>query len=108
MIPRFLEPEAISSLDPSMMVVFLDRHRCPFSRSLYDEMTVTSMKQSPHKLWYVDIGMTPPEDLRGTWLPGVPCLVSDGEVYLGVDAFAKCREMLRSVEGADVQPLQDA
>ena len=59
-----------------------------------------SSPTSPNTLYYVDIGELDPKTFVGsTWLPGVPCLVSSGNVHLGIDAFCKCRELMRTPVG---------
>jgi hypothetical protein len=95
-----LSLDEIAQLDAtSGPIVFLHRRKCPFSRTLYNELKVASSDTSVVTLRCIDLGRLSPELLDDTWLPGTPCFVHTGDVHLGIDAFAKCRDLIRSVDG---------
>lgn len=95
--------------DQSTSLLIIDSKMCKHSKRLLEEINVTSTLKatpagkSPRVMHILDLA-----DQEGrildmlTWLPGVPCLLAASKVHLGVDAFAKCREMCRSVEGVNV------
>lgn len=87
-------------------VLIVDRHRCRFCKVLMEEIArATPLSSSPIPISTIDLGRLNPAEWEPdhTWVPGVPCFVSKGQVYLGVDAFKKVREMVRSVQGISIQ-----
>ena len=106
----------ISSLDDgdstAACLLVVDTKLCKHSRRLMEEIriatTLTPSKVSqPATVHVLDLKERE-EDLlpRLTWVPGVPCLVLASTAHLGVDAFAKCRELCRSMQGVRLQHLK--
>lgn len=104
----------IASLkDYTTSLLIIDSKMCKHSKRLLEEINITSTLKAtqagktPRVMHILDLG--DPESKgaldRLAWLPGVPCLLAASKVHLGVDAFAKCREMCRSVEGITVESL---
>ena len=102
----------ISSLkSPTTALLIVDTKRCQHSQRLLEDIQVTTSLGSPaagkavvvHVLDLREHGSHTVDTL--SWLPGVPCLLVNSNVHLGVDAFTKCREMGRSVEGICIQSL---
>jgi hypothetical protein len=98
-MPNFLSREELQDIDPSMNLLFVDYHRCPYSKSIVQELAAANSETGKHVLHYIDIGKCSLDELQDTWLPGVPCLLSQDNVFLGLDAFTKCRELVRTLEG---------
>ena len=98
----YLDQRVVQNLPLEKAVLFLDRRRCPFSKSLYQELVVMNNKKGTRTLQIVDLGTHDRDALRDTWLPGVPCLVESQQIHLGIDAFTKCREYARSLEGVHI------
>lgn len=74
-------------------VLIIDSHRCKYSGQLLKELRQFSIDRV---LEVVDVcNWSENELLAIRWLAGVPCLVDNTSLYLGVDAFAKCREISR-------------
>lgn len=97
---------------PDHRLLIVDLYRCQFCQRLLDELKLArpSKDGQGNVLYFFDMGRLGPSELdrlAASWMPGVPCLVSDGSVHLGVDAFNKCREFARSVEGLVLQELHD-
>lgn len=98
--------------DQCTSLLVIDSTLCPHSKRLLDEIEIaSSLAPSPSSstaasgpvMHVLDLGkkMGPAIDML-TWLPGVPCLLAASKVHLGVDAFAKCREICRNPEGITI------
>lgn len=80
----------VQETSPTLIV---DSRRCRYSSELSKEITRTDLSSV---ITVVDIGTLSGEEIQKiSWLLGVPTLVSDGNVYLGVDAFSRSRELVR-------------
>jgi hypothetical protein len=92
---------------PCLLVV--DTKLCKHSRRLMEEVriatTLTPSKVScPATINVLDLKDREADLLpRLSWVPGVPCLLLSSTAHLGVDAFAKCRELCRSMQGVKLQ-----
>ena len=102
----------ISSLkDPTTALLIIDTIHCKHSQRLLEDIKVATSLSSPssekpvviHILDVSDDGSHAVTTL--TWLPGVPCLLANSSVHLGVDAFTKCRELCRSMEGISIASM---
>jgi predicted DCC family thiol-disulfide oxidoreductase YuxK len=77
--------------EPTLLV---DSHRCRYCSELVKELQRSDLNGA---VVVVDIGSLAGEDIGCLqWLPGVPTLVDDDKVYMGVDAFSRCRDLVRS------------
>lgn len=104
--------EFISSLkDQRTALLILDTKLCKHSQRLLQDLNVvqslaSSTANKPVLVHILDMSEHGSHALEAlTWLPGVPCLLTDSKVHLGVDAFTKCVEMSRATEGVRVQSL---
>lgn len=88
--------------DPELHVIYLDSRRCKYSLALLEELDAAHDTDSPHALYVRDLKDMDLDDLQYLWIPGVPCFVHHEQVSLGVDAFSKCRQLTRSVDGVRV------
>jgi predicted DCC family thiol-disulfide oxidoreductase YuxK len=78
-------------LEPTLLI---DSHRCRYCSELVKELRRTDLNET---VSVVDIGSLSVDDIQCLqWLPGVPTLVHDDKVYMGVDAFSRCRDLVRS------------
>jgi hypothetical protein len=78
-------------LEPTLLI---DSRRCRYSSELAKELHRTDLNEA---VSVVDIGSLSDDDMQClSWLPGVPTLVYDDKVYMGVDAFSRCRDIVRS------------
>ena len=106
---RLLTREGLADLiqEDTIHVLIIDRRRCGFSKVLLEELErAVPLGQTPQTVHTIDLGrMDLAEIQEDTWLPGVPCFVSDGSLHLGVDAFNKTREMVRSLQGIRLQEM---
>lgn len=76
---------------PTLVV---DSRRCRYSSELNKEISRTDVSSA---IRVVDIGTLTGDDIKKiSWLPGVPVLVSEEHLYLGVDAFRRSREVVRT------------
>ncbi len=96
--------------DDSVLLV-VDTRSCPHSKRLMEEVQVntaihsTASKRPKQATTLIVLDTC---DMHGllsevrvdTWLPGVPCLIAQGRIHLGVDVFRRCREIVRSARGA--------
>jgi hypothetical protein len=74
-------------------VLIIDSHRCKYSCQLFKELRQFNVERV---LEVMDVNAWSEDDLLDVrWLVGVPCLVDNTSLYLGVDAFTKCREISR-------------
>lgn len=78
---------------PDDPVLILHTSRCRYSSELNKEI-----ERMPKKCCIIaDLSQFSDDELEQIkWLPGVPCLVYETKLYLGVDAFTKVRDILRS------------
>ena len=102
----------ISSLkDRTTALLLIDTKNCKHSQRLLNDIKVATSLSSPsagksvviHILDVSDDGSHAVNILD--WLPGVPCLLANSNVHLGVDAFTKCRELCRSMEGISIATM---
>lgn len=96
--------------DETTSLLVIDTKLCPHSRRLLDEVEVAcclkAPSSSPKVMHIVDLSSKDgPAVHMLTWLPGVPCLLAASQVHLGVDAFAKCRELCSAPEGLTIHHL---
>lgn len=85
-------------------LLIVDRHRCAFSKALMEELKIHNRTDaSCPTLYFIDIGTLPCESLQKSWVPGTPCMLYEGDVMMGVDAFDKSRELMRSIEGCRLE-----
>jgi len=78
-------------LEPTLLI---DSRRCRYSSELAKELHRTDLNET---VSVVDIGSMSDAEMQCLWwLPGVPTLVYDDKVYMGVDAFSRCRDLVRS------------
>lgn len=86
--------------DQTTSLLVVDSKLCPHSKRLLEEIMVASSLQSSSSsglaMHILDLSNNGPADQMLPWLPGVPCLLANSRVHLGVDAFAKCRELYRT------------
>lgn len=95
--------------DENTSLLVVDSKFCPHSKRLLGEMEIASSlapsSATTSQVVHV-LDLAPrqgPAVEMLTWLPGVPCLLSANKVHLGVDAFAKYRELCRgSPEGVRI------
>lgn len=83
-------------LDQPVMnpTLVLDSRRCRYSSELLKELKRIDFNNS---ISVIDTGQLSIENLQTIpWLLGVPCLLYDNNIFLGVDSFSKCREIARS------------
>jgi hypothetical protein len=97
-----LRPLIESLKDQKTSLLVIDSKFCPHSKRLLGEIEIASSlapssAKSSRVMHVLDLAprQGPALELL-TWLPGVPCLLSSAKVHLGVDAFAKCRELCRN------------
>ncbi len=106
---RLLTRQGLATLmvQDDLHVLVVDRRRCGFSKVLLEELErAVPLSKTPQTIQAIDLGRMDLADVEAdTWVPGVPCFVSDGSLHLGVDAFNKTREMVRSLEGIRLQEL---
>ena len=102
----------ISSLkDSATALLIIDTKHCKYSPRLLDDIKVATSLSSPSAgkpviIHILDISQGEGHAIDAlTWLPGVPCLVANSNVHLGVDAFTKCRELIRSMEGVSTATM---
>jgi len=102
----------ISSLkDRTTALLIIDTKNCEYSRRLLGDIKVaTSLSSSsaerPVVIHILDVSEDGSHAVKTlAWLPGVPCLLSNSNVHLGVDAFTKCRELCRSTEGVAIASM---
>lgn len=98
--------------DRNTALLIVDTALCKHSQRLMGEIDVTkslSPRTSSHAtvMHILNLGENKEALEACTWLPGVPCLLSNSTVHLGVDAFAKCLELCRSMDGVKIVPLRD-
>lgn len=104
--------ELIASLkDDRTSVLIVDTEKCPHSRRLVGELKVISSlggsdEQARRAMHVLDLAGQEAKALDAlTWLPGVPCLLYQSNAHLGIDAFAKCRELAKDADGVSVRTL---
>lgn len=99
--------EVIASLkDHRTSLLIVDTKRCKHSQRLLEEVRLTTSLNpsnkptSPQVMHILDLCEQGGKALDIlTWVPGVPCLLSGSKVHLGVDAFAKSRDLCRAADG---------
>lgn len=98
--------ELIASLrDHRTSLLIVDTDACPHSRRLVDDLKVictlgASAPERRRSMHVMDLAKHEGKALDVlTWLPGVPCLLYQSNVHLGIDAFRKCRELARTDDG---------
>lgn len=106
------DPETLLNLPGMEYVLMVDTHRCQYSKTLLNELKMTCRskdKADPpvSRIRFVDVGHLAYEDLLNTWLPGFPCIVHEGKLHLGIDAFKVCRERTRSLDGVVLETYTD-
>jgi hypothetical protein len=103
--------ELIASLkDQRTSLLVVDTATCPHSARLVNELKVMSTLGGPvarrRTMHVLDLAGKEGKALETlTWLPGVPCLLYQHSVHLGLDAFTKCREIAKTEEGVVMQTL---
>jgi hypothetical protein len=102
----------ISSLrNSTTALLIIDTIHCKHSQRLLEDIKVATTLSSPSAGKPVVIHILDVSDDEShavgtlTWLPGVPCLLANSNVHLGVDAFTKCRELCRSMEGVSIASM---
>lgn len=96
--------------DHRTCLLIVDTKQCQHSHRLVEEVKVATelnaVKNSPKIMHILDLCEQDGKALDIlTWLPGVPCLLAGNKVHLGVDAFTKCRELSRDMQGLSLQTL---
>jgi len=80
---------------PDKPVLLLYTTKCRYSSELNKE--IQRMPNVNSCCIVVDLSQLSDDEIEKiVWLPGVPCLVESERLYLGVDAFRKIREILRT------------
>lgn len=78
---------------PSTPTVVLDTQKCRYSGQLSKELSQVDLNSA---VSIIDLAHLSVDDITElSWFVGVPFLLNDGNIYLGVDAFNKCREIAR-------------
>ena len=96
-----LETIIASLKDHRTCLLIVDTKMCKHSQRLLEEVKIStglSSKGGKGNIMHIlDIDDRDLDTLP--WLPGVPVLLFDDKIHMGLDAFSKCRELCRADDG---------
>lgn len=85
----------VSSAESACGVLIIDTRRCPYSKRLWEEVRISSSlctEGSTQRVYVLDLSSCPLFPIKETWVPGIPCLITQTMMHLGVDVFQWFRD----------------